>query len=281
MNFILPSAAKLNLSLRVTEKREDGYHDIVSLFLRLPPVETLSIARGADLNSDSARVRGAEIEGENIVSRALRSARDEGFDVPFLDVEITKALPPGSGLGAGSGNGAAILSWLAKGDGGPAWRNAARRTGADVPFLFSGHALALASGTGEILEPLEPLELHAAVIFPDWSVGTENAYAQLDCRHKDGYALDGAAARAEADELCRKLRGKEKIGLLPNDFAPLLMDKFPDYDKLFDVFDKGGASAWGITGSGGAAFALFYKAPNLLAFPWPSWVKLVLSAKTP
>jgi 4-diphosphocytidyl-2-C-methyl-D-erythritol kinase len=279
VRFIYPSAAKLNLSLRVTAKRKDGYHDIVSLFLRLPPVETLSIARARD--SDAVRVRGVEVEGENIVSRALRSARGEGLDVPFLDVEITKALYPGSGLGAGSGNGAAILSWLAEGDGSSAWRRAAEKTGADVPFLFSGHPLALASGTGEVLEPLEPLELYAATAFPDWSVGTENAYTRLDNWYKGVYVQSGAAALAEAERLCRELRRREKVGLLPNDFVPPLMDKFPDYDKLFDVFDNGGASAWGITGSGGAAFALFYEAPNLRGLPWPSWVRLVLSAKTP
>jgi 4-diphosphocytidyl-2-C-methyl-D-erythritol kinase len=279
VRFIQPSAAKLNLSLRVTAKREDGYHEIVSLFLRLPSVETLSIARAED--ADAVRVRGLEVEGENIVSRALRSARSEGFDIPFLDVEITKTLYPGSGLGAGSGNGAAVLSWLAEGNGDPAWRNAAQRTGADVPFLFSGYALALASGTGEILEPLEPFELYAVVAFPDWSVGTENAYVWLDRWYNGAYVLSAAAARAEADRLCRKIRKKERIGLLPNDFSPLLMDKFPDYDKLFGVFDGGGAFAWGITGSGGAAFALFYGAPKLRAFPWPSWVRRLLSVKTP
>jgi 4-diphosphocytidyl-2-C-methyl-D-erythritol kinase len=279
VRFIQPSAAKLNLSLRVTAKREDGYHEIVSLFLRLPSVETLAVARAE--GADAVRVRGLAIEGENIVARALRSARSEGLDIPFLDVEITKTLYPGSGLGAGSGNGAAILSWLAEGDGGPAWRNAAQKTGADVPFLFSGHLAALVSGTGEILEPLDPFELYAAVAFPDWSVGTENAYAWLDRWYKGAYVLDAASARAEADRLCREIRRKEKIGLLPNDFMPLLMDKFPDYDKLFDVFSSGGASAWGVTGSGGAAFALFYGAPKLRALPWPSWVKRVLSVKTP
>jgi 4-diphosphocytidyl-2-C-methyl-D-erythritol kinase len=210
-------------------------------------------------------------------------------------VEITKTLPPGSGLGAGSGNGAAILRWLAGEEdlgsrGGSAWRNAARRTGADVPFLFAGYALALASGTGEVLEPLEPLALHVLIAFPEWSVGTENAYARLDDRYKGAYPLNDAAARAEAAQLCRDLRrgesGKsrksgEKLGLLPNDFTPPLMEKFPDYDKLFDVFDRGGASAWGITGSGGAAFALFHEAPVPRALSWPSWVRRVLSMETP
>ena len=87
MRFIQFSAAKLNLSLRVTKKRLDGYHDIVSLFLRLPAVESLSISKAEVRGKDDVRVSGVEIEGENIVSSALRRAREAGVDVPFLDVE--------------------------------------------------------------------------------------------------------------------------------------------------------------------------------------------------
>jgi 4-diphosphocytidyl-2-C-methyl-D-erythritol kinase len=297
VRFVQPSAAKLNLSLRVTKKREDGYHDIVSVFVRLPSVETLLIskAQGAGGNTvgDTVRAQGVDVgvEKENIVSRGLRCLRDMGYDVPFLDVEILKTLYPGSGLGGGSGNGAAILRWFAGGRKGlrddVRWRDAALKTGADVPFLFSGIPWALVSGIGDVVEPLEPLKsrLHASIVFPNWSVGTENAYGQLDRRYGGAYPgvypMDEPAARTEASNLCRKLRNEEHLGLLPNDFAPGLMDKFPDYGKLFDIFEKNGGCAWGITGSGGAAFGLFYEALNLVTFDWPSWVRQVLSVELP
>ena len=260
MLFIQPSAAKLNLSLRVTNRRSDGYHDIVSLFLRLPAVETLSISK-AEGRADDVRMSGAriDIDEENIVSRALRRAREAGIEVPFQDVEISKTIPPGSGLGAGSGNAAAILNWLAGnaiGQECQEWQNVALKTGADVPFLFSCHPLAMVSGVGEILEPLEPLKLCASIVFPGWSVGTKNAYAQLDSRYGSEYPLSDSAARIEAYALHKKLLAGEQIGFLPNDFAPALMEKFPDYLKIFDMFEKNGHIAWGITGSGGAAFAL-------------------------
>ena len=118
MRFVQPSAAKLNLSLRVTKKRE-GYHDIVSVFLRLPPVETLLISEARCAERDEVRVYGTDIgeTKENIVARGLRCAREAGYKVPFLNVEILKTLYPGSGIGAGSGNGAAILRWLAERNG--------------------------------------------------------------------------------------------------------------------------------------------------------------------
>jgi len=288
MRFIQFSAAKLNLSLRVTNKRHDGYHDIVSLFLRLPAVETLAISR-SDHAADFARTRGVEIEGENIVSRALRLTREVGLDIPFLDVEISKTIPPGSGLGAGSGNAATVLSWLAEASEATKtvkvtknaelekWHAAALKTGADVPFLFSRHPLALVSGIGEVLEPLAPLKLCASIVFPEWSVGTENAYLQLDYWHGEKYPLSDDEARNEALALHKKLLAKEHIGLLPNDFAPMLIEKFPDYLDLFNIFDKSGHIAWGITGSGGAAFALSDDALPSLAFDWPSWARQVLT----
>lgn len=277
MRFLVPSAAKLNLSLRVTSLRSDGYHDIVSLFLRLPSAEVLAVSRADD--ADRVCVRGMEIEGENILSRALRYAREAGFEVPFLDVEIMKTLHPGSGLGAGSGNGAALLRWLAGGADTPSWREAARRTGADVPFLFSEFSLALVSGIGEVLEPLDPLSFHAWIVFPDWSVGTENAYGALDRRYGGTYPLNEAEAWNEAASLCRRLRDGERVGLLPNDFAPGLMEKFPDYDKLFALFESAGSCAWGITGSGGAAFGLFRDVVSPFAVSWPDRVRQVLSVR--
>ena len=88
------------------------------------------------------------LEGENIVAKALRIARENGFKVPYLNVKIHKSIMPGSGLGAGSGNAAAVLWWLGA-------QKLAAKVGADVPFLVSGLNLASVSGIGEHIEPLK------------------------------------------------------------------------------------------------------------------------------
>lgn len=275
MRCILPSFAKLNLSLRVTGRRDDGYHDLVSVLLRIASGETLRVTRRpGSVAGDLIRAEGMPLEGENIVARALRLARESGLAAPSLEVEILKSLFPGAGLGAGSGNGAALLRWLAAGNPDPRWMEVARRTGADVPCLFSGLPVALVSGMGERLEPLPPSSLGGWVIFPDWSVGTRNAYGELDSRYSRGYPLCESEARAEALSLYGALTKGECVGLLPNDFAPLLLERFPGYRELFGMFERAGALAWGITGSGGAAFCLF-RAP-VPGVDCPEWVRQVL-----
>ncbi len=275
MRCILPAFAKLNLSLRVTGRRDDGYHDLVSLFIRIPAGETLRVVRRPDpLCGDRVTVEGMALEGENIVAKALRLARASGFSVPPLEVTILKSLFPGSGLGAGSGNGAALLRWLAAGSSDPRWMDVARRTGADVPYLFSGLVTALASGIGDRLEPLPALPLGGWVFFPEWSVGTGNAYGDLDFRYARGYPLGEPEARTEALSIHGALERGERVGLLPNDFVPPLLERFPKYRELFAAFERSDALAWGITGSGGAAFCLFRApAPGV---DCPGWVRQAL-----
>ena len=96
------------------------------------------------------------------------------------------------------------------------------------------------------------------MFFPDWSVGTKNAYDELDARYPGGYPLCESEARAEALGLYEALLKGERVGLLPNDFAPSLLERFSGYREIFDGFERSEALAWGITGSGAAAFALFH-----------------------
>ncbi|NLL36143.1 MAG: 4-diphosphocytidyl-2C-methyl-D-erythritol kinase [Fretibacterium sp.] len=259
----------------MTSKREDGYHDLVSLFLRIPSMESLRITPLKQASCDRVRTLGLEIEGENILLRALRLAREAGFSVPFLDVEIQKNLPPGSGLGAGSGNGAALLQWLAANTPSPVWQQVARSTGADVSFLFSGAPLALVSGIGDVIEPLPCFPLSALVVFPGWKVGTKNAYGELDERCGGVYSKKESEARSETDALYKALVEGRPCGFLPNDLASALLERFPRYSELFVLFEELGYHAWGITGSGSAAFALSPKT-RLPEVPWPSWVEQVI-----
>ncbi len=261
MRIILPSFAKINLTLRVVQKRPDGYHNLVSTFMRIASGDVLYVTE----SSTGRDIVTADIplEGENIVAKALRVAREEGFRIPPLNVKIHKSIPPGSGLGAGSGNAAAILWWLGA-------ERVAAKVGADVPFLASGLSIASVSGIGEHIEPLKEACPHGVIAIPDWKTNTKQAYAELD---EMGYEMMGLMlARKEMRDIYHANAGR-KVGLLPNDFLKVLLKEHPKYNELFRMFERAGADAWGVSGSGSAAFAVMNKPVN---FAWPEYVKNVL-----
>lgn len=262
MRLILPSFAKVNLTLRVINKRKDGYHNLVSTFMRIPSGDVLYISdstAGIDVVNTNMN-----IQGENIVAKALRIAREEGFRIPPLNIKIHKSIPPGSGLGAGSGNAAAVLQWLGA-------ERVAEKVGADVPFLCSGSYVALVSGIGEHIEPVKEREVHGVIIIPNWQTDTKEAYAELDTLDS---VVDTMLARTELRDIYQANAGAgRKVGLLPNDFLKVIIKHHPKYNELFRIFENAGAGAWGLSGSGSAAFAIL---KGFVKIKWPDYVKHIL-----
>ena len=248
MRIILPTFAKLNLTLRVMNKRPDGYHNLVSTFFKIPSGDVLYISEStAGIDVVNSNII---IHGENIVAKALKIARQE-------------SIPPGSGLGAGSGNAAAVLQLFGA-------EKVAAKVGADVPFLCSNNKIAIVSGIGEHVEKIAAdYNLEGVIAIPDWQTETKSAYEELDAM---GYSFDLLFARTEMRDIYHANAGK-KVGLLPNDFLKILIKKHPKYNELFKLFESAGADAWGITGSGSAAFALIKGSVKL---SWPGYVKHVL-----
>lgn len=261
MRVILPSFAKINLTLRVMGKRPDGYHNLVSTFIRIPSGDVLYVSESTS-GRDSVSVN-IPISGENIVAKALRLARENGFKVPPLNITIHKSIPPGSGLGAGSGNAAAVLQLIGA-------QSIAAKVGADVPFLCSGLEMALVAGIGEHVEPAKSSTMHGVIAIPDWQTETKSAYDELDAL---GYEVDIMLARKELKDVYHANAGK-KVGLLPNDFGKVLLKKHPKYAELFELFRQSPyADAWGVSGSGSAAFCVLTRP---YVFKWPTYIRHVL-----
>lgn len=261
MLFHETCSIKINLTLRVLDRRDDGYHDIHSLFWRLRSPESLEVCTGVPC--DAVSVSGAEIPGENIVSRCRDYLRRQyGSIVPSaLGIRVFKRLPMGSGVGAGSGNAAALFKWFT---------HAVSRVepdtinlselGADVAFLCGDADLALAGGVGERLEALDgSLDLSAAIFFPKWTSNTKEAYAALDRARGEGLAhpVSESEARAESVSILASLRRGECVGLLPNDFILCFPEHDICYNGFYEIVREFGALAWGLCGSGSACFALF------------------------
>lgn len=252
---------KLNLTLRVLYKRADNLHEIFTVFWKKNADEILTIYPVIEENiADIVSMPGVPLNGENLATKALDFARQRGTKVPPLRVTIDKKYPLGSGIGAGSGNAAALLIWLREHYGFSATVAEIAMLGADVSFLESRFQLALAHGSGEIMSPLAGIPDYITVLaFPYWYSGTQNAYAKLDWLREEQkiQALSLNECENEARRVLSALSSKRKIGLLPNDFLEIFAgEQLAAYYEAFAISDEHGALAWGLCGSGSAMFAL-------------------------
>lgn len=253
---------KLNLTLRVLDKNKDNFHEIFTIFFKKMGRDELTINPQIGENvGDSIKTHGEQINGENIVARALSFARHKNGRIPPIRVTINKQHPIGSGIGAGSGNAAVVLRWLMENYDLEADVFEISKLGADVAFLAEEHDLMQGEGIGDIMTRLEDIPDYRAVLaFPLWTIETKTAYEKLDELRAEGYSvmLSAEECKDEAAAILNTLRSGRKVGLLPNDFLEIYSDeRLANYQAAFDAYEKAGALAWGLCGSGSAVYALF------------------------
>ena len=249
--MLLHAPAKLNLCLYLGRPREDGLHELCSLFEPLALTDLIDVTP-----AERDEVVCPGVEGENLATRALAALRERGWEHEPLRVEIEKRVPVAAGLGGGSGDAAAILR-LAAGEI-PDLPQLAAELGADVPSQLRP-ALALVRGAGERVEPLpEPAE-HAAVLLPGGGgLSTAAVFAEAD-------RLGLGREAGELDELASRLRETAGAGaspleypeLLVNDLEPAALSLRPDIGKALEELRGAGAAVAILSGSGPTAVGLF------------------------
>ncbi len=205
--------AKINLALAVTGVRDDGYHTLRSVFLRLELHDRLAVEPDAHAEIDTLAVDGElEASDDNLVltaARQLRAALDPSL--PALGFQLRKRIPAAAGLGGGSADAAAAID-LALAAWGvrlhPVERlAAAARIGADVPFFSAGHPAALVSGIGEHIVPLPAPQPPAGVVLitPHQRLSTADVFAEYD-RTAEVDRDTGTGALDRVDEVAGLLR---------------------------------------------------------------------------
>lgn len=246
--------AKLNLCLYLGPTRDDGLHELCSLFQPLALADRITVSA-----AERDEVVCPGVEGPNLAADALAALRDAGWEHAPVRIEIDKRIPVAAGLGGGSADAAAVLR-LAAGEVAGLERIAAS-LGADVPSQLDPRP-ALVGGAGERVEPLpEPGEWAAVLIPDDHGLATGEVYAEAD---RLGLARD-ASALTEAAE---RIRGAARPGATPLDFPELLENDLaaaatslrPEISEALDQLTEAGAATALITGSGPTAVGLF---PNV------------------
>ena len=251
--MILLAPAKLNLCLFVGPTREDGLHELASIFEPLELADELAVE---EVEGPDDEVVCPEIPGPNLVEKALAELRDAGWDSPPLRVEISKRVPIAAGLGGGSADAAAILR-LARGrvEG---LRRLAATVGADVPSQLNPRPC-LVSGAGEVVEPIPPPAVHGVVLVPQ-SMGltTAEVYGEAD-------RLGLPRGESEIEVIRRALRDAVVEGASPLDYPEHLVNDLqraaislrPEISDALDALAGAGASHALVTGSGPTATGLF------------------------
>jgi 4-diphosphocytidyl-2-C-methyl-D-erythritol kinase len=249
--MLVHAPAKLNLCLYLGGCREDGLHELCSLF---EPLALADLIEVTPAERDEVVCPG--VEGENLAARALAALRERGWEREPLRIEIEKRVPVAAGLGGGSGDAAAVLR-LAAGEVADLPQLAAE-LGADVPSQLRPSS-ALVRGAGERVEPLpEPVE-HAALLLPGGGgLSTAAVFAEAD-------RLGLGRSAEELHELAARLREAAGAGasplsypeLLVNDLAPAALSLRPEIGEALDTLRAAGAPVAILSGSGPTAVGLF------------------------
>jgi 4-diphosphocytidyl-2-C-methyl-D-erythritol kinase len=259
--------AKINLWLRVGPARQDGFHEIDTLFcaLELSDSVRLDVTRPGDpvrlrLEADAPLTAVPDL-GPDQANLAVRAAvaglADRGLELG-LDLAVVKRIPAGAGLGGGSSDGAAVLRGLASLFPDAATDHAhdlAARLGSDVPFFVSGHALARGRGRGQRLQPLEPLPSRPVVlVLPPLHVPTAAAYRWLDDDRRAGPLPPPPHAGLR---LTPALDWSRVTELARNDFEPVLFRRHPELSRIHGLLMELGAGITLLAGSGSTVFGVF------------------------
>lgn len=263
----LSAGCKVNLCLRVFGRRQDGYHELDSIFWPLAaPCDELRIHLRPD-GGIVVRCDAPDIDpARNTLTKAHAAFAAVAGGAPGMEVELHKRIPTGAGLGGGSSDAAALLLWLNSRREQPLpWEmltRAALTVGADVPFFLKARPSRV-RGIGEVVEPLEgdwpPLFL--VLVCPGIHVATGQAFARLDelraeAASETTYGTQNNLTKyaCAANEML--LLGAARLDLR-NDLEAAVFPRHPQLAKLKAELRRLGALAAGMTGSGSSVFGLF------------------------
>lgn len=253
--------AKINLFLDILARRADGFHDLHTVFLAVDLCDELEIeATGAgDLAIRTMDVDGPYAEGitadrNNLVARAVDIFRVEYGDpvsLGGLRVRLTKNIPHGAGLGGGSSDAAAMITFLGRESGIEPARlySTAARLGSDCAF-FLGAPCAEGRGRGEILTPWPVRDLPILIAIPSFAISTAAAYGAL--------RAEMLGSQSDAEGLHQWLEGKRiDTPKLCNTFEQALDLLHPELPIIRDTMAANGAMVARLSGSGSASFGIF------------------------
>ncbi len=261
VSFAAP--AKINIHLKVFEKRSDGFHDIESIFQRISISDYISVMKCTDIAGCRVESPLTPLPAVNTLTKAWEVFRNAVHTDTGAWVRVLKNIPAGSGLGAGSSDAASLLQGLNVLFKASLPQNQlldmALQIGSDVPF-FLGSAAAFVSGRGELLTPIKARsDYFGILICPDVHVSTKDAYNRLDAG-----MLDHSTEQPPADIIVDYYKPAEEWQFY-NDFQPVIEAEYSVVKSAtMDLYAHGAVFAQ-MSGSGSSVFGLFKTEETMIA----------------
>lgn len=267
--MVLFPNCKINLGLRVTAKRPDGYHDLETIFYPIPlrdAAEITTFPAKESHNGFELTLTGLEIPGElstNLCKKAWQLIKNDFPNIPAVRMHLHKAIPVGGGLGGGSADAAFTLLLLnnelklnlTTGE----LLSYALQLGSDCPFFIINRPC-YATGRGEIMEEIsvDLTDYHFVIVNPGIHVSTAEAFGNIVIAGHGNPSLKQIIVQPVS-------RWKN---LLANDFEVSVFKKHPQLSEIKKRLYESGAAYAAMTGTGSCVYGIFHnskKTANLLA----------------
>lgn len=242
--------AKINIGLQVLRRREDGYHDLETVFYPLRVYDVLEVVAASETRFIPS---GLPIPGDgndNLCLKAYELLR-QAHKLPPVHIYLHKSIPIGAGLGGGSADAAFLLKLInqqfALGLSEPELIAYARRLGADCAFFIRNRPV-FATGIGDVFQDvaLDLSSYHLVLVKPDIHVATAEAYATV-MPNPVGGQLQAAIARPVA-------AWRDAV---VNDFEAGIFKKYPEIERIKALLYEKGALFAAMSGSGSSVYGLF------------------------
>ncbi len=249
--MIALAPAKINIGLRIVNKRADGFHNLESYLYLVPLYDIIEILPS---DKDELIQTGFDTQtglADNLVFKAVLKVREHHI-VPALKIHLHKQIPIKSGLGGGSSDAVATLKLLnslfSLNLSSEKMQEYADALGSDCPFFLKGSA-AKVTGRGECISPVDKslVDKYIVIIKPDFSISTVQAFAQVK-----NYNKNPLSDWEEGD-----------FSLFTNDFEKYLGKNQLIVQEIKDFFKANGAIYTSMSGSGSAVFGIFHKKVNI------------------
>ncbi len=263
--MLIYSNAKINIGLNIVEKRNDGFHNIETVFFPIGIRDAIEIADSKSEAPYTFSASGIPINidaKDNIVVKAYELIKAK-YDFPSQDIHLHKNTPFGAGLGGGSANAAFMIKLLNKkfklGMSTGEMEGEVKKLGSDCAFFIKNKpAFAIEKGDKMNSIDVDLSGYHILLIKPDVNISTPEAYAKIK-PHKPEKSLE---------ELIKQPIETWRT-TITNDFEDSIFPKHPQLAKIKNELYEQGAIYAAMSGSGSSMFGLFKDEPNIL----PQWEK--------